>query len=351
MGEHACFGAALFARATCNSQAWLLRHVPKHLLVSKKTTPREVIDSIQIYYGEEFNYQAAHQVCMSLSHNELAYERNAYQLLPSYLFRLCKYNPYLYSNLEMVPGTNSAGKSISHLHRIFISPAGAQLSFQQCRRFVVVHGTFCKARFVQTLLMAVSIDANGHIVLLAWAVVESEKKDMWEYFMFHLKHAIPQIMEATIISDRDKGLQSAEEILGPKIFRAHCCFHLYENFQTRFGIRLTELYFAKIANAKTEQAYDSNINLLRQEKPPAAEYLASIDQELWVTAFFRGRRQGHNTSNLFESCNRTLKLDRELSILKLLNEIWHTQMTVRYQRLLEASNIKNGQIFTNFCRS
>lgn len=41
-----------------------------------------------------------------------------------------------------------------------------------------------------------------------------------------------------------------------------------------------ELYFTKIANAKTEQAYDSSINLLRQEKPLAAEYLASIDREL-----------------------------------------------------------------------
>lgn len=160
-----------------------------------------MINSIQIHYGEEINYQAAHQVCMSLSHNELDYERDAYQLLPSYLFRLHKYNPYLYSNLETVPSTNSAGKSISRFHQIFISPAEAQLSFQQCRRFVAVDGTFCKTRFVQTLLIAVSIDANSHIVLLAWAVVDSENKDAWEYFMFHLKRAIPQIIEATIISD------------------------------------------------------------------------------------------------------------------------------------------------------
>lgn len=286
---------------------------------------------------------------MSLSHNELNYERNDYQLPPSYLFRQRKHNPYLYSNLETVPGTNSAGKSISRFHRIFISSAEAQLSFQQCRQFVAVDGTFCKARFVETHLVAVSIDANGHIISLAWAVVQSENKDTWEYFMLHLKRAIPQIMEATIISDRDKGLQSAEEILAPKIFRAHCCFHLRENFKTRLGIRLTEFYFAKIANARTEQLYDSNIHLLRQENPLAAEYFASIDRALWVTAFFQGRRFGYNTCNIVKSFNQTLKLDRELSILNLLNEIWHTQMSVRYKRLLEASNIKNGQIFTNFC--
>lgn len=74
-------------------------------------------------------------------------------------------------------------------------------------------------------------------MLLAWAVVEIENKDGWEYFILHLKRTIPQIMEVTIISDRDKGLQSAEEILGTKIIYAHCCFHLCENIKTRFGIR------------------------------------------------------------------------------------------------------------------
>ena len=41
--------------------------------------------------------------------------------------------------------------------------------------------TFLKApfNFVQTLLLAVGIDANGKNLLLAWAVVESENKESW----------------------------------------------------------------------------------------------------------------------------------------------------------------------------
>lgn len=50
------------------------------------------------------------------------------------------------------------------------------------------------------------LDTDGQIVLLAWAVVESENNDSWSYFMYHLKVAIPQVLDVIIISDRDKGL-------------------------------------------------------------------------------------------------------------------------------------------------
>lgn len=75
--------------------------------------------------------------------------------------------------MEIVASQSDSGTSISRFQRIFVCPAEAQLSFQQCRRFVAVDGTFCKARYVQTLSIAVTIDANGHVILLAWAIVES----------------------------------------------------------------------------------------------------------------------------------------------------------------------------------
>ena len=36
-----------------------------------------------------------------------------------------------------------------------------------------------KAAFMQTLFLAVRIDANGKNVLLAWAIVESENSNSW----------------------------------------------------------------------------------------------------------------------------------------------------------------------------
>lgn len=83
------------------------------------------------------------------------------------------------------------------------------------RRFFAVDRTFLKARFVQTLLLAIGIDVNGQIILLAWGVVESENRDSWEWFFHHLQRAIPEVSyeDMTLVSDQDKGLLEAEEVL------------------------------------------------------------------------------------------------------------------------------------------
>jgi len=89
------------------------------------------------------------------------------------------------------------------------------------RKFMAVDGTFLKARFVQTLLFVVGIDAN------TWVVIESENTDSWTWFLSHLKSAIPQSVGMTLISDRDKGFLAAQEIVYANSIYTHiCCFHL-----------------------------------------------------------------------------------------------------------------------------
>lgn len=72
---------------------------------------------------------------------------------------------------------------VGNFQRCFVCPPHSQLTFQQLRWLVAADGTFLTGRFVLTLLLAVGIDANGHNVILAWAVVESENRNSWEYFL------------------------------------------------------------------------------------------------------------------------------------------------------------------------
>jgi transposase-like protein len=199
---------------------------------------------------------------------------------------------------------------------------------------VAVDGTFLKARFIQTLLLAVGIDADGHNTILAWAIVESENRDSWEWFFRHLRRAIPSISQdaCTLISDRDKGLLLAEPILGPLVTAAHCCHHLKENFTEKFSRGLAPLFWA-IARARTEEQYIAMLQKLRERKEAAAKYLENAHPHTWAEARFSGRRYGHDTSNIVESVNKTLKLDRELPILELLDTIWHRVMQHRADRL------------------
>jgi hypothetical protein len=143
----------------------------------------------------------------------------------------------------------------------------ARASFQMCRGLVAVDGTFLKSRFVLTLLLAVAIDANNEILILAWAVVESENKSSWEWFFQHLSWAIPDIstMPVTLLSDRDNGLIEAEAILGPFVVPAWCCHHIKENFTTQYGKGLAS-YFWDIARAKTADKHTSVASFTRKAR-------------------------------------------------------------------------------------
>jgi len=95
------------------------------------------------------------------------------------------------------------------------------------RKFMAVDGTFLKANFVQTLLFAVGIDANSKNLILVWGIVESKNTDSWSWFLSRLKAAIPESVGMTLISDHDKRLLNAQEVVyGSTITSLVCCYHL-----------------------------------------------------------------------------------------------------------------------------
>lgn len=177
-----------------------------------------------------------------------------------------------------------------------------------------------------TLLLAVGSNANGQNIILAWAVVESENSDSWGWFLRHLKWDIPEVTteDTTVLSDRDKGLVEAVRSLGPRVFAAHCCKHLKDNFQERFKRYLIP-YFWKVAKAKIALAYQDSLQALREvpdQGLAAATYLEAAEPETRATALCRGRRYGHETSNCVESVNKVICHERELPIVELLDAVW-----------------------------
>jgi transposase-like protein len=139
------------------------------------------------------------------------------------------------------------------------------------RQFLAIDGTFLKARFVQTLLLAVGVDANSQITLLAWGVVESENRSSWEWFLCHLRRAIPEVYSEgmILISDRDKGLLEAEEVLGTLVIRAYCCWHLKENFTEKFGCGLVSAFW-KVARSRIAILFEVTLDEIAKVKPAAA---------------------------------------------------------------------------------
>lgn len=200
-------------------------------------------------------------------------------------------------------------------------------------------GTFLTGRFKLTLLLAVSIDADGRNVILAWAVVESENRDSWEYFLRLLRRCIPEIISerCVFISDRDKGLVEADVLLGENCVRAYCCKHIEGNLKDAYGAKdgLMALFW-RVARARLPTAFEHWMDKIAACNPAAALYLRAIPANMWASAHFPGTRQGHLTSNIVESVNKLLREDRSLSITDLLDAIWHRVMEARASSLLLA---------------
>jgi len=342
-GLHTCIAAPPLAGEVANTQNWLRRTVPQHLFVTKATKPMEIVETIRMHYGETVNYEAARLTKAALISDRLEHQREHFHKIPSYLQLLHQHNEGLYTDLHTT--TDNNGNHI--FQRLFICPSQSRISFQSMRKFMAVDSTFLKARFIQTLLLAVGIDGNGNILLLAWGIVEGENASSWRYFLGHLRRAIPESESMTLISDHDKGLLAADEIMGDGVARAFCCFHLKENFCKRFT-RGLEPHFWQIAHSKTSDSYEAAINSLRDLSTAAADYLTIIDKALWVTAFFPGQCYGHKTSNIVESMNKVLKQERELPILDLLNEIWLYTMNQRAERYQTACLKDHQQNWSDF---
>lgn len=70
---------------------------------------------------------------------------------------------------------------VQRFHRTFLYHSVSRESFLQCRFLVAMDGAFAKEIFNFTAPMTVSVDADNHAVLHAWAITESDSKQSWHF--------------------------------------------------------------------------------------------------------------------------------------------------------------------------
>ncbi len=77
------------------------------------------------------------------------------------------------------------------------------------------------------------------------------------------------------MSDCDKELLKAEEVLENQMIKAYCCHHLKENFVMKFECELTSLFWSA-ACARTFSAFETAMNKIKNVKTSAETYLRDI---------------------------------------------------------------------------
>ena len=188
--------------------------------VTAETTPHQIIQAISHNYYETISYKAAQRARAHILDQGLDEHRKAFTKLPTYIEALRMRDPGGYFHLAV--NTNRK------FQRCFFYPTAMQTLWRESRRFLALDGTFLTRRFIQTLLLAMGIDANAEATIITWGVVEGENTASWTYFIDYLKLALPTFAHepAIIILDRDKGLESGLGLQNTQVKHVHCCYHL-----------------------------------------------------------------------------------------------------------------------------
>lgn len=131
-------------------------------------------------------------------------------------------------------------------------------------------GCFLKGPIGGQLLSAICRDGNENLFPLAIAIVESECKDTWTWFLSKLLNDLDDVQERVwvFISDRPKGLVENIYQLMPGVEHRFCLRHMYANFKQKYkGKELKDLFWkaASTANLNDWKYFAENI---KKADPP-----------------------------------------------------------------------------------
>lgn len=227
------------------------------------------------------------------------------------------------------PGTESG-----RFMRMYICLGTLKSAFPQfCRHLVGLDGCHLKGPFGGQLLAAVGVDANDGMYPIAWAVVESETTESWTWFLQFLAQDLKIECDAewTFISDRQKGLINALEVVVPNAEHRFCVMHLYQNMNKEFkGVALRQLLW-KSARATTEWELNLHMNKMKEIASKCHEWLMAKPKSQWTRSAFKTFVHSDMfVNNHCEVFNSSIRKYRDLPIITMFREL-HKSVMKRIQ--------------------
>ncbi|XP_038683095.1 uncharacterized protein LOC119983503 [Tripterygium wilfordii] len=210
-----------------------------------------------------------------------------------------------------------------------------------CRPFIGLDGCFLKGVYGGQLLTAVAHDGNQGIFPIAWAVVNVENTENWDWFLFRLLQDIG-VGPWTFISDQQKGLVHVFEHDLSEYEHRLCSRHLYANFSKKFkGVQL-EQQFYKIVKATTVQEFQGEMLNMKTLDTGGWKWLDERADKKWSKAKFNTLSKNDCAlNNLCESYNSKILRHRAKPIITLLEEL-RTESMKRLVKCRLEMDMKQG---------
>ncbi|KAM6584021.1 hypothetical protein CsatB_011023 [Cannabis sativa] len=206
-----------------------------------------------------------------------------------------------------------------------------------CRPLIGLDGCFLKGYYEGILLSAVGIDANNCMFPIAYAVVDSENKANWEWFVEILKEDLQMnnSLSFTFISDRQKGLLEAVKKHAKDAEHRFCVRHMYNNFKTKHpSLTLKEMVWAA-ARTTTIPRFQQHMATLGGTDATALAWFSDKPTSAWSRSHFRTRPKCDILlNNLCEAFNKSILPARDSPIIVMLERIKNYMM----ERMVDKRN-------------
>ncbi|XP_019178180.1 PREDICTED: uncharacterized protein LOC109173406 [Ipomoea nil] len=151
----------------------------------------------------------------------------------SYRQEIIRTNPMTICEVKLSDNVELCGGN--RFLRLYMCWDGYRQGFKFCRPILGVDGTHLKSGIGGLILTAVGLDANDSIFPVAYAIVEGETKQYWvwifEFFKKDLEISEGNEHEFTFLSDKQKGLIEAFEVVLPRVEHRFCVRHLHGNMK------------------------------------------------------------------------------------------------------------------------
>jgi hypothetical protein len=175
--EHSC------CRVFKNSQAktnWVVSKLEMKLRVQPNMTYLEVFDWLKRDFGVHVNETKLFRAMKKAKELVEGSLKEQYGRIWDYAHELTRSNEGSTVKINCIPRPNGPPQ----FQRIYISLDACKRGFKAgCRPFIGLDGCFLKGYYGGQLLSAVSQDANNHIYVVAYAVVDVENKENWKWFL------------------------------------------------------------------------------------------------------------------------------------------------------------------------
>ena len=224
--------------------------------------------------------------------------------------------------------------------------------FKHCKPVIYVDGTFLYGKYRSVLLTAEAVDGNNCILPLAFALVEKESKDNWEYFMKMLRYyCCDRREDVCIISDRHIGIRHAmkQELWCANAHR-YCLRHVLSNYNTKFKNGAIKNLLDKAGREFQKRKFKRWLAKVELRHPDSKKWIDKIPIEKWTLAYDGGYRHGVMTTNYAESVNAMFKSIRAMPVTTLMQQLFMKLVDIFYQHRTEYSKLLNdGFLWTPKC--